>query len=184
LTCARTGAAIYNHALIETQLQRMFGAGVGITGNFPPSFATQPPATNTTYPGFTLQISATSSGTTPITNQWQFNGTNLVDGIYNGALITGSTSNVLTIAGITTNNQGVYNLVLSNPVTSVASSNAVVTLLSTVAPPGPANLIGAWLNGVSTYDVACRLRIPEKLVRFFIGSGHNTVFKRVGGITL
>jgi hypothetical protein len=40
------------------------------------------------------------------------------------------------------------------------------------------------VNGVSTYDVACRLRIPEKLVKFFIGSGYNTFFKRAGGIEL
>jgi hypothetical protein len=142
------GAAIYNHALTESQLQRMFGAGIGFTGpDFPPSFVTQPAATNTSYSGFTVQISATSSGTAPITNQWRFNGTNLVDGFYYGTLIKGSTSNVLTVAGATTNWAGVYNLVLSNDVASVTSSNSVLNVLSTVAPPGPANLIGAWLTG-------------------------------------
>ena len=140
--------ALYNSALSETQIQTMFGGGVGIYGAYPPSFATQPPTNTAGFVGFTAQISATSSGTPPITNQWQFNGTNLVDGMYNGALITGSTSNVLTIAGITTNNQGVYNLVLSNPVTYLASSNAYLTVLSAVPPPAT-NLVGHWLAGAA-----------------------------------
>lgn len=37
-------------------------------------------------------------------------------------------------------------------------------------------------NGKKTYDVAVQLRIPESLVIFFIQSGYNTAFKRVGGI--
>jgi hypothetical protein len=38
------------------------------------------------------------------------------------------------------------------------------------------------VDGISTYDIAGQLRIPESLVIFFIQSGYNVAFKRLGGI--
>lgn len=38
------------------------------------------------------------------------------------------------------------------------------------------------VKGITTYDIAVNLRIPESLVIFFIQSNYNFVFKRVGGI--
>jgi|ERR1035437_408144 DNA-binding CsgD family transcriptional regulator len=37
------------------------------------------------------------------------------------------------------------------------------------------------VEGISNYDIAVRLRIPEKLVKFYIASSYNTAFKRVHG---
>jgi hypothetical protein len=138
----------------------MFGAAVGVLHGFVPAISVQPPTNTTAYLGYNVQLSVAYGGTLPITNQWQFNGTNLVDGIYQGALINGSTSNILTIYGVTTNNAGLYNLVLSNSVGSTVSSNAYLTVASPVAPPAT-NLVGNWLapgagnfNDVSGYTPA------------------------------
>ncbi len=38
------------------------------------------------------------------------------------------------------------------------------------------------MNKSSPYDIALYLRIPESLVTFFVQSGYNLAFKRVGGI--
>jgi hypothetical protein len=160
------GAAIYNHALTENQLQRMFAAAVGITGNFAPAFATQPASTGV-YPGNTVQFSATVSGTPPVTNQWTFNGTNyLVDGTYGGTIITGATSNVLTIANVTATNQGVYNLVLSNSVGSAVSSNAVLAIIPAPVP----NLLGAWITGAANLADSSGYRLAGTHDGYTIGS--------------
>jgi hypothetical protein len=148
ITAYITDVALYNTNLSSDQVLQMFGAAVGVLHGFAPAISVQPPTNTTAYLGFNVQFSVAYGGTLPITNQWQFNGTNLVDGIYQGALINGSTSNVLTIYGVTTNNVGVYNLVLSNSVGSTVSSNAGLTVVSPVAPPAT-NLVGAWLTGAA-----------------------------------
>ncbi len=157
---AISGVALYNSALTESQIQGMVAAGLGLPGGgLPPSFVTQPPATLGGYAGTIVQLSTASSGTTPITNQWTFTSNNvaynLVDGNYSGTIITGSTSNVLTIANVTTNWAGVYNLILSNQVTYLASSNTVFTVLT--APPVPgAGTFGATalsLNPILYYQL-------------------------------
>jgi len=144
------GAAIYNHKLTEAQLQQMFIAATGIGQNgFPPAFVTQPATNTTTFPGKTVQITArVASATTPITNQWKLNNVSLTDGTFNGVTIIGSQSNVLTIAHVTTNWAGVYNLVVGNQVATITSSNAILTVASTMPPPA-GTLVGQWFAGVA-----------------------------------
>jgi cyclophilin family peptidyl-prolyl cis-trans isomerase len=61
--------------------------------------------------------------------QWQFNTTNLMDGISsNGVTISGSTNSVLTLEDVTTNEAGSYTVIVSNLINSVTSSNAVLTI--------------------------------------------------------
>jgi hypothetical protein len=108
----------------------------------------QPPTNTIAYVGFNAQIVATVRGTAPITNQWKFNGTNLVDGVNGGVLILGSTSNVLSIYGVTSNNAGLYTLAVTNSLGSAVSSNGLLTVLPTVAPAAT-NLVGAWFTGAA-----------------------------------
>ena len=158
---AIAGVALYNSALSESQLQAMFGAGVGISGNFPPSFVTQPSSTGG-FAGSTVQLSATTSGTPPITNQWTFNGTNILD----GGQFLGARSNVLTIFNVGQANAGVYNLVLSNSVTSLVSSNATLEILTKT-------LVGEWLRGTQTFaDVSG-----------YTPNGRHDAFVQSGGTT-
>ena len=82
-----------------------------------PTILGQPPQSITAYVGGTRTISATGiKGTAPFSMHWQLDDTNLVDGNVGDTIISGSTSNVLTITYATTNIQGVYHLVVSNSV--------------------------------------------------------------------
>ena len=112
-----------------------------------PSILGQPQSA-TAYVGGMAQLRATTRGSAPMTNHWQFNGVNLVDGFFGGAIVSGSTSNVLTISHVTTSVQGVYRLVLSSPGGTTIGSNATLTVVSP-APPSAANLVGQWFTGAA-----------------------------------
>jgi hypothetical protein len=130
---------VYNYSLNSAQIVALLPD---------PVITVQPPQSLNAYVGVTAHISATvMTHTTPVTNQWQLNGTNLVDGAFGGAIISGSTS-TLTIANVTTNLQGVYRLIVSDPAGMTISSNTTVTVLFTVPPPAT-NLVGAWLTGAA-----------------------------------
>jgi len=139
------GVALFNKALSVTDMQSLFGSGIGQTSGFPPTFATQPPSIMTNTVGQTVQISALPSGSPVITNQWWFNGVKLTD----GGQFSGTTSNVLTIAGLTTANSGVYNLTITNGLGGTISTNVNLTVV-TLAPPPGGTLVGRWLSGAST----------------------------------
>ena len=74
--------------------------------------------------GSTGSFSLGSSGAQPLGYQWWFNGTNLSD----GGQISGSQSNVLTIAGAATNNVGNYYAIVTNAFGSATSSVAALIL--------------------------------------------------------
>jgi hypothetical protein len=136
------GVALFNKALNITNIQTLFGSGFGQTNGFAPTFATQPPSNVVNVVGHTVQISALPSGSPIITNQWQFNGTNIA----NGGQFSGATSNVLTITGLTTNNSGIYTLTITNGLGGTVSSNANLSVLAPVAPPA-GTLVGRWVSG-------------------------------------
>jgi hypothetical protein len=140
-----SSVAVFNSALTDDQIHDLFVAGFQTAG-FPAGFTEQPPENTTNFVGFTLQISAQPGGSAPITNQWKFNGANLVDGWSNGSLIVGSTSNVLTIFNVSQSWQGVYNLAVTNSLGGAVSSDANVTILAPVPPPA-GNLVGRWFAG-------------------------------------
>jgi hypothetical protein len=141
---------VYNYDLTAAEVL----AGFGMPDGTPAQIATQPPATVTAAcEGVTVQIKAVSGGSAPVTNQWQLNGTNLVDGTYGGVVISGSASELLTIANATTNYQGTYTLVVANAFASVVSSNVSLTIGSTPPEPLPGtNLVGEWLAGSTTLN--------------------------------
>jgi len=78
--------------------------------------------------GDVVSFAVSHSGSTPFTYQWQLNGTNL----------PGATGSTLTLASVRVTDAGLYSVVVSNPVASVASSNATLTVSSPpviVIPP-------------------------------------------------
>jgi hypothetical protein len=131
----------YNYALSSNEVALLLPT---------PLISTQPPPARNAYVGVTTRISATvTTFNKPTTNQWQFNGTNLVDGPFGGAIISGSTSSsTLTIANVTTNLQGVYRLIVSYSGGTAISSNTTLTVLQT-APIPATNLVGAWFTGAT-----------------------------------
>jgi hypothetical protein len=129
---------VYNYPLTASQI-------LGLLPN--PQISVQPPQARDAYVGVTSQLGATViTFNRPTTNQWQFNGTNLVNGSFNGATISGANSTTLTIANVTPAMQGVYRLIVSFAGGSLTSSNTTVTVLQPAAAP-TGNLVGAWLTG-------------------------------------
>jgi hypothetical protein len=96
-----------------------------------PVVLTQP--TNLTLlTGSAAVFNTTASGSIPLNYQWKKNGTNLV----NGAGISGATTNVLNLTGITTNSSANYTLVITNVFGVVTSS---IAALNVVLPPTISN---------------------------------------------
>ena len=114
-----------------------------------PVITAQPPLAFNAYVGVTARITAgVLTHSSPVTNHWQLNGTNLVDGSFGGATISGANSTALTIANVTTNLQGLYRLIVSDPAGTTISNATTVTVLPT-APLPSANLVGQWVAGAT-----------------------------------
>jgi len=144
-TCQIYDVRIYNCDLTQEEILALMPD---------PVIYSQPPSQVTAYVRGTVTLSATVGITEPITNQWQFNGQDLTDGLFGGAIISGAKSNVLTIANVTPNVQGVYRLIVSNPKGTFIGSNITLTVAQPVAPPAD-HLVGAWLTGApSLADVS------------------------------
>ena len=89
----------------------------------PPAVAVTP-ASLTAAPGSTVTFKANAAGTLPLGYQWQFNGANLAD----GAKISGSRSNTLSVANVTPNDAGDYQVIVTNIYGSVTSAAAALTV--------------------------------------------------------
>ncbi|HEY3862639.1 MAG TPA: LamG-like jellyroll fold domain-containing protein [Verrucomicrobiae bacterium] len=117
--------AVFNQALSSDQILSMFSKGAGLTTTAP-SIAGQP-ASQGVYAGKTVTFTATGvNGTSPLSYQWQFDGVNLT----NGAGISGATNLTLTLSNVVTVESGTYQLLVRNPVTTTASSNAVLEVVT------------------------------------------------------
>ncbi len=86
-----------------------------------PSITAQPAPQNAAVGG-SASFSVTATGTEPLSYQWRFN----------GSPITGATSSTLTLSNVQLTAAGNYDVVVTNPVSSV-TSNAVA--LTVEAPP-------------------------------------------------
>src|SRR5439155_13400109 len=107
--------AIFNAGLAGTNL-----ASAVVSGTvFPPSIATQPQSpTATVYSGEPFSLSVSASGTAPLTYQWTKDDQTLL----------GETNKTLTVSKASTNDSGIYRVVVSNSAGNVTSSPAVVTV--------------------------------------------------------
>ena len=70
-------------------------------------------------------FSVTASGSLPLSYQWQFKGANLA----------GANGTTLTLDPVLASQAGVYNVVVTNSLGSIVSSNAVLTVISDTTPP-------------------------------------------------
>ena len=75
-------------------------------------------------PGSEVSFSVTSTGTAPLSYQWQKDGEDLTD----GGSITGATTATLTITGVMESDEGGYRCVVSNAVGKENSNAAVLTV--------------------------------------------------------
>ena len=111
-----------SYTVVVTNIYAAVTSQLATLGVFIPPSITVPPQSTAVIVGSNAVFSVTASGSTPLSYQWQWDGTNLA----NGGRINGATSNVLTIAATTTNDEAGYRVSISNLVGSVTS--AVVTL--------------------------------------------------------
>ncbi len=112
---------------------------VSVVALSPPVFTSQP--TNVTVlQGINAVFSAAASGSSPLAYQW----------FYNGLGLFGATSNVLTLASVSTNNAGNYSLVVTNAYGSATSS---VVALTVVLPPSITGVV-ANPDGTVTLNLA------------------------------
>jgi hypothetical protein len=92
---------------------------------------TNQPGSQTTFTGGAASFSVGASGTAPFSYQWQ--ATNSATGgftnLLNGGQISGATSNVLTITGVTVNQALAYQVIVANSYGSVTSSPAATLTL-------------------------------------------------------
>ena len=104
-------------------------ARLEVITNIPPAITVQP-ISQTNGVGSTVSFVVFGTGSLPIHFQWQKDGVNLVNGLINGATISGATTNKLTISKVQLTNAGNYTLIITNFGGSVTSSVAVLTVES------------------------------------------------------
>lgn len=116
--------------------------------NIPTVFSVQPNS-QTVGVGSTVQFNFNATFQQPATAQWLKDGTNLI----NGGRISGASNNfTLTINNAGTNDDGTYWVVVTTPWGSLASSNAVLTVVSlpTITVPPTNQTVGLGSTIVST----------------------------------
>lgn len=104
-----------------------------------PAAITIQPASALGFAGSPVKISASTSGSGPLSYQWFFNNTN-VNLLADSNNFSGQSSSTLTILNLQPADVGNYYLVVTNILKSVTSSNATVGIQL------PA-LVGRWFNG-------------------------------------
>jgi len=107
------------------------------------------PQSLTVAPGSTAAFSVTASGVSPLTYQWQFNGSN----------IAGATAPAYSKTNVKAADSGLYGVVVSNPFGSVLSASARLEVLPanplavSVLTPSPNTLLLTWPAGQGVYNV-------------------------------
>ena len=163
VTLTQSGAGTNNAGSYFVVVKNNYGtvtsAVVNLTVLVPAWIATQPASLGVTL-GQSASFSVGAFGDAPLSYQWSYNGTNTVD----GANISGSISNVLTLSNVQTNQAGNYAVTVVNNWGSVVSSNATLTVyLPTVITNQPQSLatnvgnsvsfsVGATGSGTLTYQ--------------------------------
>lgn len=100
---------------------------VTVSTPVPVTIVSSPQSVNAN-PGQTVTFTVAATGSPPLTYQWLKNGGILT----NGGIVSGATSNTLTLVGVQAGNAGNYSVVVSNTAGSVLSGTAVLTMN---APP-------------------------------------------------
>jgi hypothetical protein len=119
-----------NYAVqVDNLVGSVLSSNAVLTVLVPPYITTQP-ASCTNVAGTTANFNVVADGTAPLIYQWLSNGTNL----------DGATNATLTLNAVAAEQAGSYSVTVANPVGSITSSNAVLSVYATAA---------ATLNGCS-----------------------------------
>jgi len=106
------------------------------SGQMPPFTPIITPVSELVGSGTNATFTVTASGSPPLSYQWQFDGTNLM----NGGNIVVSPAGTLTVSNVTAANDGIYSVTVSNAYGAASSADAVLTFSTNAISP-PANLV-------------------------------------------
>jgi len=144
-----------NYTVVVTNLAgSVTSAAATVTVIVPPTITTQPKGRSAPA-GLPTIFNATATGTTPLSYQWQFNGTN----------IPGATANNYTNSSLTANDFGAYQLIVTNVAGAITSSVAMLTFGPVaqwgdnrngqgLPPPGLSNVVA--LAASSSFSLALK----------------------------
>jgi uncharacterized repeat protein (TIGR03803 family) len=144
-----TDAAVYS-VLVSNLSGSVTSAGAALQVIVSPPHIVSGPYDQTVLVGATAILSVDAEGDEPLSYQWQKNGTNITD----GGSIRGSTTDTLTITSATADNAGVYWLLVSNALDTVASDPALLTVLPVIQPGAGLSTVhsfNASVNGLNPY---------------------------------
>jgi hypothetical protein len=116
------GGAAGNYFVVAANLNGSVTSSVAILTVSDPTIVSQPAAL-TVYTGQSATFSVTAAGSSPLSYQWSFNGTNIVN----------ATNATLTLSNVQSSQAGNYSVLVSNSYGSVNSAAATLNLL----PPPP-----------------------------------------------
>ena len=114
----------------------------------PPPEILVPPASQTNYPGYAAQLTATARGGLPLSYHWWKEANGVYAPLTDGGQISGSGTPTLTITKLAFANATNYYVVVSNNWGAVTSSVASLTILSLTG-----SLIGAPLPAPASVDL-------------------------------
>jgi hypothetical protein len=132
LSAAEAASAGNFDVLVSNVVGSVASSSAALSFNVPVSITAQP-AGGALNAGATSTLSVTATGTNPLTYQW----------FRNGEAIEGATARTYTIGNAQPADAGVYQVAISNPVGTVASAQAAVTLNAVptvVLQPLPVNV--------------------------------------------
>jgi Leucine-rich repeat (LRR) protein len=112
-------AAAGNYSVIVTNFGGSITSSIATLTIWVPPAITLQPLGSTNILGTSASFTGAASGTAPLSYQWQFN----------GAGITGATSNTLNFDSVDYTNSGNYTLVVTNVAGSVTSSVAILLVI-------------------------------------------------------
>jgi hypothetical protein len=123
LSTTTTNAAASYTVVVANSYGSVTSSVAALTVLAPPTIFSQPVSLSVVS-GSPASFSVGAAGTAPLSYQWQFDGTNLVD----GGELSGSLTDALTISETSTTNAGNYEVVITNSYGSVTSAVAVLTV--------------------------------------------------------
>ncbi|WP_334319023.1 immunoglobulin domain-containing protein, partial [Termitidicoccus mucosus] len=150
---------------------------VNVPPPVPPSITTQP-ASQTKMAGESVTFTVTATGDAPLSYQWKKGSANLA----NGERITGATSAMLTISGLTAADAGSYTVTVTNAVNS-ATSNAA-TLAVTPSPLTLAQEFKAQIEASGTATITVTGTLDLSLVGGITLTTGKTIVGADAGATL